>query len=68
MKLKSAQYQFDDDILLKRNYDSHLWAKCIQAYVPRYQGFHRTSILTKKGAMPLHSMTIEHPSKQGKYE
>ena len=66
MKLKSAQYQLADDILLKRNYDSHVWPKCIQSYVTRYQDFHRTTSLRKKDAMPLHSMMIEHPSKQGK--
>ena len=55
-----------DDILLKRNFDSHLWRKCIRAYVTRYQYFHGTTSLRKKDTMPLHSVTIEHPSKQGK--
>ena len=66
MKLKSTRYRLVDDILLKRNFDSHLWKKCIQAYVARYQDCHRTTRLRKKDAMPLHSVTIEHPSKQGK--
>ena len=66
MKLKSTRYQLVDDILLKRIYDSHLWPKFIQAYVTRYQDFHRTTSLKKKDAMPLHSVAIEHPSKQGK--
>ena len=66
VKFKSTRYQLVDDILLKRNYDSHLWSKCIQAYVTRYQDFHGTASLRKKDVMPLHSVTIEHPSKQGK--
>ena len=66
VKLKYARYQLANDILLKRSYDSHLFPKCIQAYVTRYQYFHTTTILRKKDARPLHSMTIEHPSKQGK--
>ena len=66
VKLKSTQYQLDDDILLKRNYYNHLWPKCIQAYITRYQYFHKTTSLSKKDAMPLLSMIIQHPSKQGK--
>ena len=66
MKLKSARYQLADDISLKGNYDNYLWPKCIQAYVTRYQDFHRTTRLRKKDAMSLHSVTTEHPSKQGK--
>ena len=66
MKLESARYQLVDDILLKKNYHSHLWSKCIPVDVTRYQDFHRTTSLMKKDAMPLHSVTIKHPSKQGK--
>ena len=66
VKFKSTRYQLADDILLKRNYDNHLWTKFIQAYVTRYQDFHKTTSLRKKDAMPLQSVTIEHPSKQGK--
>ena len=66
VKLKSAQYQLADDVLLKRNFDSHLWKRCSQANAIRYQDFHKTTSSRKKNAMPLHSMTMEHPSKQGK--
>ena len=48
MKLKSAWYQLDDDILLKRNFDSHLWKNCIQAYATRYKDCHKTTSLRKK--------------------
>ena len=58
VKLKSTRYQFVDDILLKRNYDSHLWPASILAYDTRYQDFHSTTSLRKKDAMPLHSVTI----------
>ena len=66
VKLKSARYQSFDDILLKRNYDSHLWPKCIQSYVTRYHDFHRTARLRMKDAMGLPSVTTKHPSKYGK--
>ena len=66
VKLKYAWYQLVDDILLKRNYDNHLWPKCIQAYVTRCHYCHKSISLSKKDAMPLHYVTIEHPSKQGK--
>lgn len=68
MKLKSARYQLADGILLKRNFESHLWTKCIQSYDMRYQYFHSTTSLRKKYAMSLHSVTIEHASKQGKWK
>ena len=63
VKLKSTQYQLADDILLKRNFDSCILKKCIQAYATKYQDCHKTTSSRKKDAMPLHSMTIEHPSK-----
>ena len=66
MKLKSTRYQLDDDIFLKRNFNSHLWKQCIQVDAIRYQGFLKTKIQREKDAMPLHPMTIEHPSKSGK--
>ena len=51
---------------MKRNFDSHLRKKCIQAYATIYKYLHKTTSLKNNDAMPLHSMTIEHPSKQGK--
>ena len=66
VKLKSTRYQLDDDIPLKRNFDRHLWQQCIQADSIRYRDFHKNKSPTKKDAMTLHCMTIEHPSKSGK--
>ena len=66
MKLKFARYPLDDDILLKRNCDSHLWKEYIQANAIRYKGFSKTISLREKDTMPLRFMTIEHPSKSGK--
>ena len=40
--------------------------KCIQSHVTKYKYFHRTTSLRKKDVVPLYSVTIEHPSKQGK--
>ena len=66
VKLKSTWYQLDDYILLKRKFDSHLWKQYIQAYAIKYQDFHKTKSSREKYAISLQSMTIEHPSKQGK--
>ena len=66
MKLKSARYQLANDISMKRNFDSHLWQQYIQANAIRYKDFHKTKSLREKDAMPLHSVTIEHPYKSWK--
>jgi hypothetical protein len=29
IKLKSTRYQLADDILMKRNFDNHIWKQCI---------------------------------------
>ena len=55
-----------DDILLKRNFDYHLWKQYIQVNAIRYKDFHKTKSPREKDAIPLHSMTIEHSSKSGK--
>lgn len=52
--------------MLRRNFDSHLWKQCIQVDIIRYRGFHKTTSPSEKDAIPLHSVTVEHPSKQGK--
>ena len=66
VKLKSTQYQLDDDILIKRNFDSHIWRQCIQDDSTKYRDFHKNKISREKIAKPLHSVIIEHPSKSGK--
>ena len=66
MKLKYARYQLVDDILLKINFDRHLWKQCVHAYVIRYMYGHKTKSSREKELIPLYSMTIEHPSKIGK--
>ena len=66
VKLKSIRYQLADDILLNINFDSHLWQQCIQVDAIRYKDFHNIKSLREKDAIPPHSVTIEHPWKQGK--
>ena len=66
MKLKFAWYQLVDDILLKRNFDDHLSQQCFQVDAIKYTDFHKTTSPREKYAMPLHSMTFEHPSKSWK--
>ena len=66
VKLKSTRYQLTNDILIKRNFDNHIWKQCIQANAIRHRAFHRTKITREKTSMPLHSIKIEHPSKLGK--
>jgi hypothetical protein len=66
VKLKFVRYQLVDDIPMKRNFDNHIWKQYIQANSIRYKDFHKTKSQREKDAMPLHSMTIEHPSKLGK--
>ena len=51
---------------MMRNFDSHLWKQYIQANSIRYKDLHKTKSPREKNAMPLHSRTIEHPSKSGK--
>ena len=66
VKLNPAWYQLVDDILLKRNFDNHLWKQYIQANAIRCKYFHKTKSPREKYAMPLHSMIMEHPSKSRK--
>jgi hypothetical protein len=54
------------DILIKRNFNSFIWKQCIQDGSTRYKDFHKIKNLREKIAKPLHSVTIEHPSKSGK--
>ena len=56
----------DIDILMKRNFDSHIWKQCIQNDSTRYRDFHNNESLRERIAKPLHSVTIEHPSKSWK--
>ena len=55
-----------DDILLKRTFDSHLWQQYIQVNSIRYKYLYTSKSPREKDAIPLHSMTIEHPSNKGK--
>jgi hypothetical protein len=66
VKLKSNRYQLVVDILIKRNFNSVIWKQCIQDDSTRYKYFHKIKNLREKIAKPLHSVTIEHPSKSGK--
>ena len=66
VKLKSTRYQLTVDILMKRNFVSHIHKQCIQDDSIRYKYFHKTISLREKDAMPPHSVTIKHPSKSGK--
>ena len=66
VKLKSTRYQLDDDILMKRNFDNHIWKHCIPDDSIRYKYFHKTRSPREKNAVPLHSVTTEHLSKQEK--
>ena len=56
----------NDDILLKRNFDSHLWKQCIQAGAIRYIDLHKTTSPREKDAIPPQSVTTKHLSKSGK--
>jgi hypothetical protein len=51
---------------MKRRFDKNIWQQCIQDDSIRYRNFHKAKNLIKKLAKPLHSSTIEHPSKSGK--
>ena len=66
VKLKSNRYQLTVAILIKRNFNSFIWKQCIQDDSTRYKDFHKIKNLREKIAKPLHSVTIEHPSKSGK--
>ena len=55
VKLKSHRYELVVDILINRNFNSF-----------RYKDFHKIKNLREKIAKPLHSITIEHPSKSRK--
>ena len=67
VKYKSIRYKLVDDILLKRNFDSHLWKQCIKVDAIRHKYFHKATSPREKIAMPLHSVTIEHLSKSAKF-
>ena len=66
MKLKSTRYQVAVDILMKRNFDNHIWKQCIQDVSIGYKYFHKAPSPREKDAMPPHSVTIKHLSKLGK--
>ena len=66
VKLKSNRYQLAVDILINRNFNSFIRKQCIQDDSTRYKDFHKIKNLREKIAKPLHSITIEHPSKSGK--
>jgi hypothetical protein len=61
MKLKSIRCQVVVD-----KFDDYIWRQCIQDYSTRYTDFHNNESLRERIAKPLHSVTIEHPSKLGK--
>jgi hypothetical protein len=66
VKLKSTRYQLDVDILMKRNFDSHIRKQCIQDDSISYKDFHKDTSPRDKDAMPPHSVIIKHPSKSRK--
>ena len=66
LKLKSTRYQLTDDILMKRNFDSHIRRQCIQDDSTRYRDFHKNKSLREKIAIPPHYVTIKHLSKSRK--
>ena len=66
MKLKFNRYQLAVDILIKRNFNNFIQKQCIQDDSTRYKDFHKIKNLREKIAKPLHSVTIEHPSKSRK--
>ena len=47
-------------------FDSHIWRQCIQDCSTRYRDFHNKESPRERIAKPLHSVTIEHPSKSRK--
>ena len=49
-----------------RNFENHIWKQCIQANAIKRRAFHKSKSPREKNAKPLHSVTIEHPSKPGK--
>ena len=51
---------------MKRNFESNIRRQCIQHDSTKYRDLHKTKSLREKIAKPLHSVTIEHPSKLGK--
>ena len=55
------------DILMKRNFDNHIWKKCIQDVSIKYKYFHKATSLREKDAMLTHLVTIEHLSKSRKF-
>lgn len=61
VNLKSTRCQVAID-----KFDSYIWRQCIQDYSTRYGDFHNKESLRERIAKPLHSVTIEHPSKSGK--
>ena len=57
VRLKSARCRLTYGILLQKRYDNHLL---------RFQVYRITTSAQKKDELPLQSMTIKHPFKQGK--
>ena len=47
-------------------FDNCIRRQCIQDYSTRYRDFHNNESLSERIGKPLHSITIEHPSKSGK--
>ena len=66
VKLKSSRYQLVVDIWIKRNFNSFIRKQCVQDDSTRYKYFYKIKNLREKIAKPLHSVTIEHPSKSGR--
>ena len=66
VKLNTIRYQLVVDILMKRNFVSHIWKQCIQDDSIRYKYFQKATSLREKDSMPPHSVKIKHPSKLGK--
>ena len=66
VKLKSTRYQVTGDILMKRNFDSHIQKQCIPDDSIRYKDFHKATSPRENNTMSQHFMTIKHPSKSGK--
>ena len=61
VKLKSIRCQVVVD-----KFDSYIWRQCIQDYSTKYRDFHNNESSRKRISKPLHSITIEHPSKSRK--
>ena len=60
VKLKSTRYQLVVDILMKRNFDSHIRKQ--QDDLISYQEFHKVTSSRKNNTMSQHLMKIKHPN------